>query len=145
MSFWVADASVACKWHFEEEDTSLAKTLLRGEGEILAPDSFLSEFANAAGRKIREGEVSREHAERAVQKIPEQIARFTPARELLLPALDMSVELRHPIYDCLCLTLAEREGAMLVTSDHAFLRKTADSRWRKHIIALRDFAARQKE
>ena len=40
---------------------------------------------------------------------------------------------------------AEREGAMLVTSDHAFLRKTADSRWRKHIIALRDFAARQKE
>ena len=145
MKLWVADASVACKWHFDEEDASLAKALLRDEGEIIAPDSFLSEFANAAGRKIRQGDIARQHAERAVREIPEQIARFVPSRELLLPALDMSVELRHPIYDCLYLTLAEREGAVLVTDDRAFIRKTADSRWRKYVVSLRDFTKGREE
>ena len=98
-----------------------------------------------AGRKIREGEVSREHAERAVRAIPEQITRFVPARGLLLPALDISVELRHPIYDCLYLALADYEGAVLVTDDRVFLRKTADSRWRENVLSMSDFAKRREE
>ena len=144
MTLWVADASVACKWHFDEEDAPLARALLLRGDEIAAPDSFLSEFANAASRKIRKGEVAREHAERAIQKIAGQITRLVPVRELLLPALDMSVALRHPIYDCLYLALAEREGAVLVTDDRAFLRKAADSRWRKHVVSLRDFAKKRE-
>ena len=141
MTLWIADASVACKWHFDEEDAPLAKALLQLGDEIVAPDSFLSEFANAAGRKIRTGEVSREHGQRAVRKVAEQITRLVPVRELLSAALEMSVELRHQIYDCLYLALAAREGAKLVTDDRAFLRKTADSRWSDHVVSLRAFAA----
>ena len=77
--------------------------------------------------------------------IGKQITRFVPARELLLPALDISVELRHPIYDCLYLALADREGEMLVTDDRAFLRKTADSRWRENVLSMSDFAQRREE
>ena len=142
---WVADASVVCKWHFEEEDSPLAKSLLLRGDEILAPDSLLSEFANAMSRKIREGNFSPEGFGEAVESIGEQITHFAPARGLLLPALEMSVELRHPIYDCLYLALALREGEMLVTDDRAFLRKTADSRWRENVLSMSDFAKRREE
>ena len=142
---WVADASVVCKWHFEEEDSPLAKTLLLRKDKILAPDSLLSEFANAMSRKIREGNFSPEGFVEAIESIGEQITRFVPARELLLPALDISVELRHPIYDCLYLALADHEGAVLVTDDRAFLRKTAESRWRENVLSMSDFAQRREE
>ena len=142
---WVADASVVCKWHFEEDDSPLAKSLLLRGDEILAPDSLLSEFGNAMSRKIREGSFSPKLSEEAAEMIGKQITRFVPARELLLPALEMSVELRHPIYDCLYLALALREGEMLVTDDRAFLRKTADSRWRENVLSMSDFAKRREE
>ena len=145
MQLWVADASVACKWHFDEENASHARALLQCGDEIVAPDSLLSEFANAMSRKIREDNFPAKLSEEAMGLIVRQIARFVPARELLLPALDMSVELRHPIYDCLYLTLAEQEGAALVTDDHAFIRKAADSRWRKYVVSLRDFAKEREE
>ena len=72
-----------------------------------------------------------------------QITRFVPVRELLPAALAISVELRHAVYDCLYLALAEREGAALVTDDQAFLRKTKGSRWSRNVISLRDFAAQR--
>ena len=142
---WVADASVVCKWHFEEEGTPLAKSLLLRGDEILAPDSLLSEFGNAISRKIREEDLSPEAAGEMIELAGRQITRLVPARGLLLPALDISVELRHPIYDCLYLALADYEGAVLVTDDRAFLRKTADSRWRENVLSMSDFAKRREE
>ena len=142
---WIADASVVCKWHFEEEDTPLAKSLLLRGDKILAPDSLLSEFGNAMSRKIREEGFPPEDSEKAIELVVKKITHFVPARELLLPALEMSVELRHPIYDCLYLALALREGEMLVTDDRAFLRKTADSRWRENVLSMSDFAQRREE
>ena len=144
MTLWVADASVACKWHFDEEDAPLARALLLRGDEIAAPDSLLSEFANAVSRKIREEGFPPEGAGEMMALVVRQVTRLVPVRELLLPALDMSVALRHPIYDCLYLALAEREGAVLVTDDRAFLRKAADSRWRKHVVSLRDFAKKRE-
>ena len=111
----------------------------------MAPDSLLSEFGNAISRKIREDDLSPEASGKWLELVGEQITRFVPARELLLPALEMSVELRHPIYDCLYLALALREGAVLVTDDRAFLRKTADSRWRENVLSMSDFAKRREE
>ena len=142
---WVADASVVCKWHFEEEDTPLAKSLLLRGDEILAPDSLLSEFGNAISRKIREDDLSLEASGEMIEVVGKQIARFVPVRELLFAALDISVELRHPIYDCLYLALADREGEVLVTDDRAFLRKTANSRWRENVLSMSDFAQRREE
>ena len=142
---WVADASVVCKWHFEEDNSSLARKLLLRGDEILAPDSLLSEFANTMSRKIREEGLSPETSGKTIDLVGKQVARFVPARELLLPALDISVELRHAIYDCLYLALADREGAVLVTDDRVFLRKTADSRWRENVLSMSDFAQRREE
>jgi predicted nucleic acid-binding protein len=44
-----------------------------------------------------------------------------PIEELRVRALALAIELRHPIYDCFYLALAERENAPLVTADEAMI------------------------
>ena len=48
--------------------------------------------------------------------------RFVPLDDLREPALEMAIELRHPIYDCFYLALAQRQRCALVTADRRFLR-----------------------
>ena len=38
----------------------------------------------------------------------------------LLPAVDLSSVLRHPVYDCLYLAMATRENTYVVTADSQF-------------------------
>jgi predicted nucleic acid-binding protein len=43
------------------------------------------------------------------------------AEELRLRALELALELNHPIYDCFYLALAERERCPLVSADKKLL------------------------
>jgi predicted nucleic acid-binding protein len=47
--------------------------------------------------------------------------RLAAGRDLLTPALELSLELRHPVYDCLYLALAQRRGVPLVTADERLI------------------------
>lgn len=47
---------------------------------------------------------------------------------LMVRALDLSLKLDHPAYDCFYLALAETRASDLVTADGAFLRKVAEAR-----------------
>ncbi len=50
------------------------------------------------------------------------------ANEVLeLRALELALELRHPVYDCVYLALAERLDRKLITADRRFLRGLADT------------------
>ena len=140
MKKWVVDASVACKWHFVEEDADIAARLLQRGEILLAPESFMSEFANLASRKHRTGDATREQAERAMARVQKQISPFVPVRELLPVAFEMSVALEHPIYDCIYLALALRTGAVFITDDRAFARKVKGSQWRDFVVLLGDYA-----
>jgi predicted nucleic acid-binding protein len=44
-------------------------------------------------------------------------------------AFEIAAELRHPVYDCFYLALAEREEASLVTADRRLIGRLAGSRW----------------
>ncbi len=48
-------------------------------------------------------------------------SRIVPTEELAGAALRFAIDLRHPIYDCFYLALAEREEATLVTADARLL------------------------
>ena len=136
---WIPDASVASKWHLKEDYSAAAKALLRDDPVTLAPDSLMSEFGNAVSRNIRRGKFPAEKSGEAMAEMAVQISEFTSVHALVVPAVKMSVELNHAIYDCLYLALAVREGAILVTDDQKFFRKVAASRWRDHIANLRDY------
>jgi predicted nucleic acid-binding protein len=46
---------------------------------------------------------------------------LVPDEELRLRALEIALNLKHPIYDCFYLALAEREGAALISADRKLI------------------------
>lgn len=54
----VVDASVACKWVLEEEDSGQARMLIGTAGQLIAPTVILAETANVLRRRIQNGEIS---------------------------------------------------------------------------------------
>lgn len=111
----IVDASVAVKWVIEEEGSEMARRLSRIPLE--APDLLLVECANILWKKVRLGDLERAEATERLDRLLRAPVRLVASRELLPPALELSLELRHPIYDCLYLALAQRRGVPLVTAD----------------------------
>ena len=53
---------------------------------------------------------------------------LVPSEALHTRALELAIDLRHPIYDCFYLALAEREAAALVTADTRLLAVAAKAK-----------------
>ncbi len=132
----VVDASVACKWIFREAGTEAAQSLLATDQPLIAPDLILAEVANVAWRRVRMAEIGREQAAAGYQAVETCIDKFVPTRTLTARALDIALELDHPVYDCLYLALAEADGAGLTTDDRRLLEKVDGTRWSVTVMAL---------
>ena len=132
----IPDASVVYKWYFDEAGTAAARVILRAGG-LIAPDSLVAEFTNSLSKRVRRGLLTLDDAARMLAHLPWQFVRLFPSADLSGRALEMSVALNHPSYDCLYLALAERERGMLVTDDMRFYGKVAQSEWRGLAVPLR--------
>lgn len=119
----VIDASVAIKWMVAEPGNDAARALLDVPDPLIAPDWIMLEAASAFWRKVKASELLEIDAMRHIDDLPEFFSRLFESRELARDALALGFRLRHPVYDCLYLALAQREGCRLVTADEAFYRK----------------------
>ena len=116
----VVDASVAVKWVLPESDSGPA-VALRGTDTLIAPSLVIAEIGNALWKNVLRGDVDRSDAFAALQIAVAHFERVVPIDELAARALELAVGLRHPIYDCLYLALAEREGVPIVSADAKLL------------------------
>lgn len=116
----VVDASVAAKWFFHEVDQARAQALI-GRFNLLAPDLLLIECANVIWKRWRNGEVARETAVRLVATLRRAPVRYRSSAELISQATALAIDLDHPVYDCLYLSLALVEDARVVTCDRRFV------------------------
>ena len=132
----VIDASVACKWFFEEDLSAEARALAASRASFIAPDMILVECANAAWRRVLSREIPRAHGEEFLETLPHWFESLVPADGLLETAFRMACTLSHPVYDCLYLALAERKETRLITADQPFVRRVAGSRWRNRVEGL---------
>lgn len=126
VSGYVIDASVAAKWIVEETDSEAALALQGAD--MIAPALLRIEVANLLRTLVSRRAVSSTAALdlfRFFQSAPLTIADHDERLELR--ALEMAVEIDHPVYDCVYLALAERTGRMLVTADQRFIRGLASS------------------
>lgn len=127
----VIDASVAAKWFLEEAGTPLAKDLLdrldRAEVTFHSPDLILAEVGNILWKKVRSAQLGAGQAQIAAKALPRYFEQLHPSEKLIDRALQMALELDHPIYDCLYLACAERLEARVVTADERLYRALADS------------------
>ena len=138
----VIDASVAAKLYLlDEPDAALAAAYVGDPARtIVGPDFLLAELAAAMRNAARDGRLSRPNALAAVDDLQERITRLVPIGPFVRSALEMSLDLRHPVSDCIYLSQAIRENDFLVTADIEFLEKVENSRWREFAVPLQTAA-----
>ena len=116
----VFDASVVTKVLTEEPLSATATSTMAREADRIAPDILTLEVASALSKKARYGGLAREQIDRALAALPELITEQTPSSTLVGPAVTLSIELKHAVYDCLYLALAEQRDCFVVTADEKY-------------------------
>lgn len=119
----VVDASVAVLWTLDQQGSERAAVLAKQES-MIAPSLIAAEIGNAIWKAVRRGDLPRTEAHTAVEIALGPFNDLTPVEELCGRALELAIELNHPIYDCFYLALAERERVPLVSADERLVAKT---------------------
>jgi predicted nucleic acid-binding protein len=134
----VMDASVAAKWLFVEADTGKARAILEsaesGELQLLAPEILPAEIANSLWKRTERGDLDKASALGLFDGFRKVEFKFCKVQELIGPALSIAFQHHHPVYDCLYIALARREGCDLVTADERLYRAFAHDFPRVHLL-----------
>ncbi len=122
----VIDASVAAKWLFVEPDTGKARAILDsakiGELGLLAPEILPVEIANSLWKRTQRGDLDRATALGLFDGFEKIEFKFSAVQELIGQALSLAFRQHHPVYDCLYVSLAQRESCDLLTADEKLHR-----------------------
>jgi predicted nucleic acid-binding protein len=121
----VLDASVAVRWFIDVPASERAYRLIASEDRLLAPDLVISEIASALWKAVRFANLAPATAAEAMVAAGAAFHELVSARMLADRALAIALDLRHPVYDCFYLALAEARGSRLVTADDRLLRVCA--------------------
>ena len=111
----IVDASVAVKWVVNESGSDRARLL--SQTRLEAPDLLLIECAKILWKKVRTRDLRREEASTRLELLLRAPVSLAESRRLLDSALGLSLDLHHPIYDCVYIALALRRDIPLVTAD----------------------------
>ena len=121
------DASIVVKWYISEKYSEESRLLLAHRLERYAPDILLAEFANTIWKKARRQEIAEPQG---------YFDGFSNLREVIVlysggdhieRAAQISVEINHPVYDCLYLACAEATESKLITADQKLGNKVVDN------------------
>ena len=113
----VVDASVAVKWVLPEIGSERAVAIRTTDEDLIAPSLISAEIGNAIWRTVLRGDLSAAEAHDYLKTAIAHYQRIILLEELTDAAIALAIRLRHPIYDCFYLALAERERCALITAD----------------------------
>jgi predicted nucleic acid-binding protein len=125
---YVIDASIGFKWHVAEPLSDKAQRLRDNfrnlVHELLAPDLFPSEVANAFLVAERRGRILPGQGLLFLADLFTTLPRLHPSLPDLLPrAYAIAAGTQSSVYDCLYVTLAEKEGCELITADDKLVNR----------------------
>lgn len=132
----VIDSSVTVKWYAAEPDSLLARTFIGRP--LVAPDLIRAEVANSLWKKVRLGQLRLAQGIQALEHLAQAVIllRSEPFAE---SALELSLDLGHPVYDCFFLAIARTLDFPLVTSDKKLWARTRGTPFSDRVIMLRDW------
>ncbi|HEX8533883.1 MAG TPA: type II toxin-antitoxin system VapC family toxin [Allosphingosinicella sp.] len=120
----IIDASVAFKLVVEEPGSDDAIGWI-GRTELIAPALLHAEVANGLWKRVQKNELS---GDAEIGERLADLARYVRTVEetpFMADALRLAIELRHPVYDCIYLALAEGLQDEMITADRRFLAAVA--------------------
>ena len=129
----VVDASLALKWLVEEERSDEAIGWAAEQDQLIAPTLMRIEVANALFKKARDGDIHSGAVPRAFASLSTFITEWTELNDVVDHALLLALELRHSVYDCCYLALAEQREVQVATADLELIRRCRDTR-AEHLI-----------
>lgn len=132
----VVDASVAVKWFLVEPGDREALAVLDGGEPLIAPELVVAEVVNAVWRRLVTGGIDASQAADVPAAIQKLFAELRPIGALASRALEIAAELRHPVYDCFYLALAEAESAKLITADRRLAGRLSGTPWAERVVSL---------
>jgi predicted nucleic acid-binding protein len=123
------DASVAAKWFLPEAGAQAAEELLQGPHQLIAPSLLRIEVAAAITRKVRQALLTAPEAKRYCEtwlsRLDHDVVVLVPYERLLPLAIDLSLQIQHPVQDCLYLAVARQHGIPLITADRPLHERAA--------------------
>jgi predicted nucleic acid-binding protein len=132
----VVDASVAVRWFLDVPGSEKAYRLIEGQDRILAPDLVIAETASALWKAVRFAGLEPATAAEVIAGAGAAFDELVSARTLAARALAIALDLRHPVYDCFYLALAQARGVRLVTADDRLVRVCARTPFAKLVRSL---------
>ena len=138
---FVVDASVAVKWFVQEELRAEARELLRRDEALYAPALVLAEISNTLWKKVLRNEISDEQAQKASHRSHDPFSRLYPLDALNRRALEIALDLQHPVYDCFYIACAEEVGdGRVVTVDRRLRTAVEGTACEGLVVHLLDIA-----
>jgi predicted nucleic acid-binding protein len=120
----VVDASVACKWFFEEERHEDADRIL-AEETLIAPELIYMDVGNVVWKRVKNGTLEKSKSQAIVTQLLTVPFRIADARVLLPHALEISLEHGRTVYDSMYVALAMAHGCKMVTADERLVNSFA--------------------
>jgi len=140
----VVDASVAVRWLLDLEGADRADAILQSDERLIAPDLLISEISSAVWKSVVFASTSADTAATAVGRAAEFFDEIVSSLVLKDHALQIAIELRHAVYDCFYLSLAEQRDCQMVTADERLIARCARSPYAKRIKPLVDAPANRR-
>ena len=120
----VIDTSIALQWVLPEPGAEAALRYVMAEG-VTSPDILLVETANVLAKKVRAKDISGDNAVCALAAVTAGV-QVVPSQSLIPRALELSIALSHPVYDCVLLACAEHVSGRLATRDAPFIKRVTE-------------------
>jgi predicted nucleic acid-binding protein len=123
---YVLNASVAIRWvlpnPLQAKALGVRDDFQKQPLELIAPAHFPLEVANALTKAERQNLIPVGDARRLIADVLSTAPVLHAIDPLLYRAVDISSQTRSAFYDCLYVSLAEREGCELLTADDKLIR-----------------------
>lgn len=113
----VLDVSGAVSTLLQDEKKGTFKDYLSEANFIIAPELFVVELGNVMWKYVRFQNMSEPKARQVLVSGLDMIDEFVPDLTLIDEAVRLAIQTRHPVYDCLYLTLAYKTGYSIFTHD----------------------------
>ncbi len=135
----VVDASVAVKWYIPEVHSDNAARLLNEDCQLNAPDLLLLEFGNILWKKHVRNELDESDVKsiiRAISVVPLQIHQ---SQALLEGAVEIAIQTKRTVYDCLYLALAIWLKCQFLTADDRLVNALQTTNFSAHLLHVKDY------
>ncbi|KAA0680434.1 type II toxin-antitoxin system VapC family toxin [Roseomonas genomospecies 6] len=130
MSARIVDASVAVRWFFPEPGREEALGILRSASFLAAPDLIVPEVCNVAWKKVRLGQARPDQAMDISRRLRGFFADLAPSPTIAPRAVEIALEIGHPVYDCFYVALAEQRSLPLTTADRRLAARLAGTAYK---------------